>query len=267
MTSMKPIKRKYMKKLDLDWGNPHTYIDDEPQEHQPFSSMLAKERSFGPGHISAEARRILDNWMFEHRYYCYPSKLEKQQLSVATNLSIQRISNWFVNSRRRSLPKMIESDGKNVNDFIITRKRQKAATARAAATSTMTSGSDTAMEGSEAKAVGTTPRLSRNSKADRKRDEYFNSEDYEYTLTGERVLKIPCIAKIKAEPTVTMSYSPSPVSIDSPPQQIVDDANEVQTDLQIGRESADTGPKRCISGIINDRTTNLKYLYIVVQPL
>lgn len=267
---MKPIKRKYMKKLDLDWGNLHSYLDDEPTEHPPFASVLAKERTFGPGHISAEARRILDNWMFEHRYYCYPSKLEKHQLSVATDLSIQRISNWFVNSRRRSLPKMIENDGKNVNDFIITRKRQKAATARATATSTMTAGSDTVIVGSEATAAGPTTRLPRNNKADRKRDEYFNSEDYEYTLTGERVLKIPCIAKVKAEPTATMSYnpSPSPVSIDSlPPQQIVDDANEMQNDLQIAREKEDTGPKRCISGIINDRTTNLKYLYVVVQPL
>lgn len=252
---MKPVRRKYTKKVNFEWDTAFSYLEDESND-SPISPTSSKERTYGPGHISAEARQILDNWMFEHRYYCYPSKLEKQQLSVATNLSIQRISNWFVNSRRRSLPKMIQSDGKNVHDFIITRKRQRSATAATSVPTRTASKSEAAV-----------PRVSR-TKIDQQRETYFNSEDYEYTLTGERVLKIPFITQIKAEATVTTPEDPlSPVSVDSPQQHFVDDVNETQNDLQTNQKDADTGPKKCITGIINDRTTNLKYLYIVVQPI
>lgn len=77
-------------------------------------------------HMSMRAKRILENWMYDHRFYCYPSKMEKQMLSTETGLSLQKISNWFINSRRRLLPKMLQKEGRDSVDFTITRKKGKA---------------------------------------------------------------------------------------------------------------------------------------------
>lgn len=77
-------------------------------------------------HMPSIAKRILENWMYDHRFYCYPSKTDKQMLSIETGLSAQKISNWFINSRRRLLPKMLEKEGQDSGDFTITRKKGKA---------------------------------------------------------------------------------------------------------------------------------------------
>lgn len=76
--------------------------------------------------ISSNAKAILEKWMYEHRLYCYPTKFEKQALSIETGLSVQKISNWFINSRRRTLPKMLDLEGKSVDNFTISRKKKNA---------------------------------------------------------------------------------------------------------------------------------------------
>lgn len=75
--------------------------------------------------IPVNAKAILEKWMYEHRLYCYPTKIEKHALSVETGLSVQKISNWFINSRRRMLPKMLQAEGRSVNNFTISRKKKK----------------------------------------------------------------------------------------------------------------------------------------------
>lgn len=77
-------------------------------------------------HMPSSAKRILENWMYDHRFYCYPSRTEKQMLAIETGLTVQKISNWFINSRRRLLPKMLEKEGQDSIDFTITRKKGKA---------------------------------------------------------------------------------------------------------------------------------------------
>lgn len=76
-------------------------------------------------YIPAKAKSILEKWMYEHRLYCYPTKAEKQALAMETNLSVQKISNWFINSRRRMLPKMLQTEGRNPMNFTISRKKKK----------------------------------------------------------------------------------------------------------------------------------------------
>lgn len=78
-------------------------------------------------YIPAKAKSILEKWMYEHRLYCYPTKTEKQALALETGLSVQKISNWFINSRRRMLPKMLETEGKDPVNFTISRKKKKTA--------------------------------------------------------------------------------------------------------------------------------------------
>lgn len=74
--------------------------------------------------IPSNAKLILEKWMYEHRLYCYPTKAEKQALSLETGLSLQKISNWFINSRRRILPKVLQTEGKSAHNFTISRKRK-----------------------------------------------------------------------------------------------------------------------------------------------
>lgn len=76
-------------------------------------------------YIPAKAKAILEKWMYEHRLYCYPTKVEKHALSIETGLSVQKISNWFINSRRRMLPKMLQTEGRNPVNFTISRKKKK----------------------------------------------------------------------------------------------------------------------------------------------
>lgn len=76
-------------------------------------------------YIPAKAKAVLEKWMYEHRLYCYPTKTEKQTLAMETGLSVQKISNWFINSRRRMLPKMLETEGKDPINFTISRKKKK----------------------------------------------------------------------------------------------------------------------------------------------
>lgn len=76
-------------------------------------------------YIPAMAKKVLEKWMYDHRLYCYPTKTEKQSLALETGLSVQKISNWFINSRRRMLPKMLQTEGRNPTNFTISRKKKK----------------------------------------------------------------------------------------------------------------------------------------------
>lgn len=94
---------------------------------------LQRSESDTKAYIPTKAKSVLEKWMYDHRLYCYPTKAEKQALATETGLSIQKISNWFINSRRRMLPKMLETEGKDPVNFTISRKKKKCAAAAAAA--------------------------------------------------------------------------------------------------------------------------------------
>lgn len=73
---------------------------------EEVSSGSQREEVETKVYIPAQAKSLLEKWMYDHRLYCYPTKAEKQALALETGLSIQKISNWFINSRRRMLPKV-----------------------------------------------------------------------------------------------------------------------------------------------------------------
>eukprot|EP01134_Creolimax_fragrantissima_P007141 CFRG7141T1 len=55
------------------------------------------------------ANRILKCWLKEHSLHPYPSHQEKTRLCEETGQTMQQINYWFINARRRYLPKMKSS--------------------------------------------------------------------------------------------------------------------------------------------------------------
>ncbi|KAI8067976.1 hypothetical protein BC940DRAFT_319084 [Gongronella butleri] len=62
------------------------------------------------GNLPKAVTAILREWLAEHKKHPYPTEEEKDFLAKRTGLTLNQISNWFINARRRILQPMLDQD-------------------------------------------------------------------------------------------------------------------------------------------------------------
>jgi len=85
--------------------NPLTHLPHS-QDHLDLTMKPKRRRGNLPKAVTA----LLKDWLAKHKKHPYPTEEEKLLLSKETKLSLQQISNWFINARRRHLPHLLENE-------------------------------------------------------------------------------------------------------------------------------------------------------------
>ncbi|KAI7882806.1 uncharacterized protein EV154DRAFT_522850 [Mucor mucedo] len=71
----------------------------------PTTLITRKRRGNLPKIVTA----VLKQWLIDHCRNPYPTEVEKTCLKDKTGLTLNQISNWFINARRRLLPQILDT--------------------------------------------------------------------------------------------------------------------------------------------------------------
>ncbi|KAG0170177.1 hypothetical protein DFQ28_002242 [Apophysomyces sp. BC1034] len=71
------------------------------------NNLKARKRR---GNLPKAVTAILRDWLAKHKKHPYPTEEEKIALARQTNLTLNQISNWFINARRRILQPMLDEE-------------------------------------------------------------------------------------------------------------------------------------------------------------
>ncbi|KAG0249843.1 hypothetical protein BG011_008877 [Mortierella polycephala] len=87
-------------------GNSNSNCNNSTNGHENSNMDPNRKRR---GNLPKSVTSILKNWLVQHATHPYPTEDEKMRLSEETRLSMNQISNWFINARRRILqPILVE---------------------------------------------------------------------------------------------------------------------------------------------------------------
>ncbi|KAL8786403.1 MAG: hypothetical protein Q9213_002819 [Squamulea squamosa] len=89
-----------------------------PHSHDPYaqSGQQVQFQNVEVGEKSNKKRRgnlpkqttdVLRAWLYDHLEHAYPNDEQKQHLIRETGLTEKQVSNWFINARRRNVPRMV----------------------------------------------------------------------------------------------------------------------------------------------------------------
>ncbi|EWC46954.1 hypothetical protein DRE_03716 [Drechslerella stenobrocha 248] len=68
----------------------------------PYDQLRGGKRR--RGNLPKQVTDLLRNWLHAHLHHPYPTEDQKLELVSQTGLTMNQISNWFINARRRRLP-------------------------------------------------------------------------------------------------------------------------------------------------------------------
>ncbi|KAI8384707.1 uncharacterized protein BYT42DRAFT_271594 [Radiomyces spectabilis] len=80
----------------------------------PSTDINKKRRR---GNLPKQVTEFLKRWLLSHKKHPYPSEKEKIELAHRTGLTVNQISNWFINARRRILQPLLESENLTAQMF------------------------------------------------------------------------------------------------------------------------------------------------------
>lgn len=108
---------------------PYTKTDAQKQKKTnhddvsvPQSTNAGKKKQ---GNLPKESTGVLKRWLQQHTTNPYPSEDEKIELSHLTKLTVQQVSNWFINARRRYLPSIQKEKGESLESCTLMRRSKK----------------------------------------------------------------------------------------------------------------------------------------------
>ncbi|KAG2193839.1 hypothetical protein INT46_011680 [Mucor plumbeus] len=70
------------------------------------TTIIARKRR---GNLPKTVTAVLKQWLIDHCRNPYPTEAEKTGLKDKTSLTLNQISNWFINARRRLLPQILDT--------------------------------------------------------------------------------------------------------------------------------------------------------------
>jgi hypothetical protein len=86
-----------------DFPSPSLDPSDDWTDSPSTSPRNRRQRS--GRRLPSQSTGLLKRWIKEHSHHPYPTEQEKVDMMDKTGMNLKQINNWFINARRRYLPK------------------------------------------------------------------------------------------------------------------------------------------------------------------